>query len=115
MGGIISRSCLKHLTEFSNQFGFFCSLSSPHLGYINGVDTKVKAGLWVIKKFKPVLSLNQLSMDDSKNRRNTLIYRLSQSGSLKKFRKIILLSSYEDSYVAWHSARILKHHSEKKS
>ena len=37
MGGIIARSSLKHLTKFKDQFGFFCSLSSPHLGYLNGV------------------------------------------------------------------------------
>ena len=116
MGGIIARCSLKHLNqEFSQQFGFFCSLSSPHLGYLNGVDSMIKAGLWMIKKFKPVQSLSQLSMEDHKNRRNTLIYRLSESGSLRNFRKIILLSSYEDSYVAWHSARILKHHSTKKN
>ena len=37
MGGIIARSSFKHLTKFKDQFGFFCSLSSPHLGYLNGV------------------------------------------------------------------------------
>ena len=34
------------------------------------------------------------NMYNWKNRRNTLIYRLSESGSLRNFRKIILLSSY---------------------
>lgn len=69
----------------------------------------------MIRKFKPVESLSQLSMEDSRNKRDTFLYKLSESGSLKRFRKIILFSSYEDSYVAWHSARILKHHSNKKS
>ena len=117
MGGVIARSSLKHLQpNYENQFGFFCSLSSPHLGYLNGVDNMIKAGLWVIRKFKPAIqSLNQLSMEDNRNRRSTFMYRLSSNGTLRKFRKIILLSSYEDSYVAWHSARISKTQSNRTS
>jgi hypothetical protein len=62
MGGIITRASLKHLIKFKYQFGFFCSLSSPHLGYLNGVDNKNKAGFWVLRKFKPIKSLDQLAM-----------------------------------------------------
>jgi len=62
MGGIIARASLKHLTKYKEQLGFFCSLSSPHLGYLNGVDNKIKAGLWVLRKWKPITSLDQLSM-----------------------------------------------------
>lgn len=50
MGGIIARASLKHLKEYEKQFGFFCSLSSPHLGYLNGTDGMIKAGLWVMRK-----------------------------------------------------------------
>lgn len=50
-------------------------------------------------------------MEDSSNPRSTFLYKLSEEGSLKRFRKIILWSSFEDSYVAWHSARISVHHS----
>ena len=42
--------------------GFFCSLSSPHLGYLNGVSGLIKVGLWAIRKFKNIHSLSQLSM-----------------------------------------------------
>ena len=69
MGGIIARSSLKHLPKKFDKFGFYCSLSSPHLGYLNGVDQKIMAGLWVIDKIKPVLSLKQLSMKDNSNPR----------------------------------------------
>lgn len=107
MGGIIARASLKYLKVYENQLGFFCSLSSPHLGYMNGTDNMIKAGFWVMRKMmKESKSLDQLAMVDSNNPEQTLIYRLSKEGSLKKFKKIILLSSGEDSYVPWHSARI---------
>lgn len=73
------------------------------------------AGLWVINKLKPTRSLEQLTMKDSSNPRNSYLYKLSIEGSLKKFRKIILWSSFEDSYVTWHSARIVVHAHKKKS
>ena len=106
MGGIISRAALPHLDRFKNQFGFFFSLSSPHLGYLNGVDVKIKTGLWFMRKMNKLKSLDQLSMEDNDKLRNTFLYKLSKDGSLINFKKIILVSSTEDSYVAWHSARM---------
>lgn len=40
---------------------------------------------------------------------------MSQIGHLRNFRKIILVSSSEDSYVAWHSARLEYHDSSNSS
>jgi triacylglycerol esterase/lipase EstA (alpha/beta hydrolase family) len=62
MGGVISRAALPHLKNFSKQLGFYFSLSSPHLGYLNGVDLKIRAGLWFMRKTNKVLSLDQLTM-----------------------------------------------------
>jgi triacylglycerol esterase/lipase EstA (alpha/beta hydrolase family) len=62
MGGIIARSALPHLVKYRYQMGFFLSLSSPHLGYLNGVSGIIKVGLWAIRKFKNIVSLSQLSM-----------------------------------------------------
>ena len=106
MGGIISRAALAHLGKFKKQMGFFFSLSSPHLGYLNGVDVKIKTGLWFMRKMNKLKSLDQLSMEDNDKLRNTFLYKLSKDGSLINFRKVILVSSVEDSYVAWHSARV---------
>lgn len=66
MGGIIARASLKYLKDYEKQLGFYCSLSSPHLGYMNGTDSMIKAGLWVMRKMmKESKSLDQLSMVDS--------------------------------------------------
>lgn len=79
MGGVIARATLKYLPKcYDNQYGFFCSLSSPHLGYLTGVDNIIKAGLWTISKFKPIQSLQQLTMDDNKDLRKTFLYNLSK-------------------------------------
>jgi hypothetical protein len=50
-------------------------------------------------------------MQESGDPRKTFLYELSRSGHLRYFRKVILLSSFEDSYVSWHSARISGHRS----
>ena len=55
---------------------------------------------------KETKSLDQLSMKDTEKIQDSFLYKLSKEGPLVKFRKIILLSSAEDSYVPWHSARI---------
>jgi hypothetical protein len=41
------------------------------------------------------------------------MYNLSIEGNLKCFHKIILISSAEDNYVPWHSARICGYDSKK--
>jgi triacylglycerol esterase/lipase EstA (alpha/beta hydrolase family) len=65
MGGVISRACLQYLNEFSSQLGFFFSLSTPHLGYLNGVDSMIKAGMWFMRKMNETKSLDQLAMEDN--------------------------------------------------
>jgi hypothetical protein len=50
-------------------------------------------------------------MGEKGNPRKTFLYELSRTGHLRYFRKIIFLSSFEDSYVSWHSARVSPHRS----
>jgi len=50
MGGIIARAALPYLEKYQSQMGFYCSLSSPHLGYLNGVRSLIKVGLWAIRR-----------------------------------------------------------------
>ena len=66
----------------------------------------VDAGMWLIKKFKQSESLKQLSMDDTQDKRQSYLYKLSQDDSLETFKYIILVSSYQDSYAPHDSARI---------
>ncbi len=45
----------------------YCSLGSPHLGYIYTDNTFVDGGLWFLKKIKNSASLHQFALTDSKN------------------------------------------------
>jgi hypothetical protein len=65
MGGLILRASLPYLQKY--HFGVFISLSVPHLGYLNGTKASIGAGLWIIKKWNHILSLEQLALSDNSN------------------------------------------------
>lgn len=113
MGGIILRASLQYLTKYKPQFGIYMSFSAPHLSYLKETNFSVQTGMWLLKKFRKNSSLNELTMADTPNTKESFMYKLSISGSLKWFKKVVLVSSYQDKYVPWHSARI--HQSEKTS
>jgi hypothetical protein len=104
LGGIIARAALPHLKYYI--LGTYISFSSPHLGYLYGTKSLIETGMWFLRKFRKTYSLEQLSMADTKNPEDSFLFRLAESGSLRNFRKVVLVSSYEDNYVPWHSARI---------
>jgi len=82
------------------------SFSSPHLGYLYEPSALVQAGLWLLNAWEKVPSLDELCMRDSSDLRNTLLYRLSENNSLKGFKQLALISSSQDEYVPYESARI---------
>ncbi|XP_031559475.1 protein FAM135A-like [Actinia tenebrosa] len=63
-------------------------------------------GLWLMQKWKKSEALTQLSLHDHEDLRQTCIYRLSQSKGLEYFKNVLLVSSVQDHYVPYHSARI---------
>lgn len=62
--------------------------------------------MWLLRKIRKNSSLNELTMNDNTDPRQSLLFKLSTAGSLKIFKKVILVSSFQDKYVPWHSARI---------
>ena len=52
---------------FYSKMHTYCSLGSPHLGYIYTDNTFVDGGLWFLKKIKNSASLHQFALTDSKN------------------------------------------------
>ena len=61
------RASLKYLNKYRNSFGTFMTFSSPHLSYLNGTKTSIETGLWVIKKWKKIVAIDQMTMSDHKN------------------------------------------------
>ena len=52
LGGLIIRSALTFLMDLKDKFHTIMTLSSPHLGYMQGGSKLVSAGMWFLKKWK---------------------------------------------------------------
>ena len=110
LGGIIIREALTHLKEFRNLFFTFISLSVPHLGCRKNKSMLVSLGMKYLKKFKKDKVISQLQLDDTSNMRDSFLYKLAQKDCVHWFRNIVLVSSPQDSYVPYFSARIQSKH-----
>lgn len=84
----------------------FITLSSPHLGYMYNQSTIIDAGMWFLKTWKKSICLQQLRMTDQKDIEQCKLYKLSQEKGLEWFKNIIFVSSYQDMYAPFDSARI---------
>ena len=108
LGGLIVRASLPYLEEYQDKFYNFFTLSSPHLGYWYNQSTIVDAGLWFLKTWRKSICLQQLRMSDAVNydMETCCLYKISEMKGLNWFKHIILVSSYQDSYAPFDSARI---------
>ena len=106
LGGLIVRSALPYMSELASKLHSFISLSCPHLGYMYTASKLVDAGLWVLKAWSKALCLKQLSMSEQEEREQTVLYKLSEYPGLGWFRHVVLVSSHQDLYVPFESARI---------
>jgi len=108
LGGIIMREALTHplLTDHLHKLESFISLAVCHCGYLFGRSKLTASGLWAIRMFNKSGCLDQLSLNDHKNPRQTYMYKLAKRKGLEYFKNILLVSSMEDKYTPYHSARI---------
>eukprot|EP00347_Sterkiella_histriomuscorum_P005091 403357933 len=106
LGGLIIRASLPYLEKFKDKFHGYLTLCSPHLGYMYKSSKLFNAGLWVLKKWRKSQCLAQLSMSDHKDLESTTIFELSKQKGLEWFKHIILVSSFQDQYAPFDSARI---------
>lgn len=106
IGGLIIRAALPHLKDYSKKMFFYCSLSSPHLGYMYSSSSLIDAGMWVLKKIKKCKSLDQLSLSDVSNIYDSCLYKLSELEGFEWFEHIYLVSAHQDYYAPFESTRI---------
>lgn len=106
LGGLIVRACLPYLEDHKEKFHNFFTLSSPHLGYMYNPSAIVDAGMWFLKTWRKSICLQQLRMSDNTDLEQCLLYKLSVMQGLAWFKNIVLVSSYQDSYAPFDSARI---------
>ena len=84
LGGIIVRAALTHplLRQHRAKLHTFCSLGSPHLGYLYTDNSLVDGGLWFLKKVKNSTALHQFALTDSKDPLTTFMYRYAYATPL---------------------------------
>ena len=106
MGGLILRAALPALKDYKACMHSFTTFSSPHIGIVYTDNLMLKFGKWVLKKLQKSTSFNQMTMKDSKDYKETFIYRLSQANGLDWFKHVLLFSCGDDPYVPVDSAGI---------
>ncbi|XP_066334974.1 uncharacterized protein [Miscanthus floridulus] len=108
IGNIILRSALTEpkLEPFLKNLYTYMSISGPHLGYWYSPNSLFNSGLWLMKRLKGMQCMHQLTFSDDHDPQNTFFYKLCKLKTLENFKNIILVSSPQDGYVPYHSARI---------
>ncbi|XP_018121004.1 protein FAM135A isoform X4 [Xenopus laevis] len=108
LGNLIIRSVISRprFKCYLSKLHTFLSLSGPHLGTLYNSSALVNTGLWFMQKWKKSGSLLQLTCRDNSDPRQTFLYKLSKKPGLEYFRNVVLVSSLQDRYVPYHSARI---------
>ncbi|XP_065851598.1 uncharacterized protein [Euphorbia lathyris] len=107
IGNVIIRSALAEsiMEPFRRYLYTYVSISGPQLGYLYSSNSLFNSGMWFMKKFKGTQCIHQLTFTDEPNLKNSFFYRLCEK-TLEHFKHIILISSPQDGYVPYHSARI---------
>ena len=106
LGGCIVRAALPHLHHFRSKFYAFVSLGSPHLGYLYKAGAMFNTGMWLVSSWKESTVLKQLRYTDGRNLNDCYLYRLAMSEGLDWFQHMLLVSSSQDEWVPYDSARI---------
>lgn len=108
IGNVIIRTALADsaMEPYLGLLHTYVSVSGPHLGYLYSSNSLFNSGLWLLKKLKNTQCIHQLTLTDDPDLQNTFFFKLCQQKTLENFRNIILLSSPQDGYVPYHSARI---------
>ncbi|XP_034896961.1 uncharacterized protein [Populus alba] len=108
LGNIIIRTALSEsiMEPYLRYLHTYVSISGPHLGYLYSSNSLFNSGMWLLKKLKGTRCIHQLMFTDDPNLQNTFLYKLCERKTLENFRHIVLLSSPQDGYVPYHSARI---------
>ena len=106
LGGLIIRAALPHLEDYKDKFNTLLTFSTPHLGLMFSESAITSTGFWIMQQWKNALSLSQLSLKETKDRKSSFLYKMSDFPSFEWFQNIILIGSGQDSYCHYESGRI---------
>ena len=107
LGNIIIRNLITRpeFTHLQCKLHVLLSICGPHLGtrFQQGL---ISTGMWLMRKWYNSTSLLQLSLKDAQNPRDSFLYHLSETATFEHFRHVILLTSHQDKYVPYQSAKL---------
>jgi len=106
IGGLIVRSALPLLHEYSSKMYTLLTFSTPHAGYFLKNTSLFNMGLRVLQSWRQSVCLSQLSMADTTDPREAFLYKLSKTPGFEFFENVVLVSSTSDSYSPFDSARV---------
>jgi len=76
MGGIILRYICNKISKFDLLYGYV-SLGTPHLGYLQGINNLIKAGIRFFSNVYDIQCLNELNIKDKADLHDSCLYKLS--------------------------------------
>jgi hypothetical protein len=106
-GGLIVRTALPLLHEYTNKMFTFMTISCHHLGYIQKSAGVVTYGLKMLTHWRKTPWLNQLCLMDGQDPQETFIYRLSKTTGLEFFQYVVCIGSAQDQFAPLPTARAL--------
>ncbi|XP_028802084.1 protein FAM135B-like [Neltuma alba] len=108
IGNLIIRTAIadNSMEPYLGYLHTYLSLSGPHLGYLYNSSSTFNSGLWLLKRLAEIRCIHQLTFTDDPDIQKTFLYNLCKKKTLYHFKHIILVSSPQDGYVPYHSARI---------
>ena len=107
MGGIVARCALKELDKYKCLFSSFTTFGTPHLSTYFHLNAIISPIIGVYQYATDSISLSQLKMTDHVDKRQTLLYHLSQDTRLSNFKMVNVFASRQDRYVPFDGALIL--------
>lgn len=106
MGGLIMRACLPFLEVYKSKMHTFLTFSSPHLGLFYPQSKLVRIGMSLMNSLSSSSSIDELLLNDTKNPFDSYLYKLSKENGLNWFKNVVLVSSFQDTYSPYESAKI---------
>ena len=107
MGGLVARCALKDLDKYKSLFSSFTTFGTPHLSTYFHLNAIISPIIGVYQYATDSISLLQLKMTDHVDKRQTLLYHLSQDNRLSNFKMVTVFASRQDRYVPFDGALIL--------
>ena len=106
LGGVIIRAALPYLHNLRDKFESYVSLCSPHLGYLYKKGKLFSTGMWIMNNINESTVISQLRYTDGNSVKDSYLYRLSMQEGLDWFQNILLVSSSQDEWAPYESARM---------